>query len=69
MFEFAHMWQLSEHWGLAADAPLIELAVKTGVAAGFPGIYSSTEHALPTSRFHTYIHPDSTHTSSQITCT
>lgn len=54
MFEFAHMLQLSEHWGLAADAPLIELAVITGVAAGFPGIYSSTEHALPTSRFHTY---------------
>lgn len=45
--------------GWPADTPLIELAVITGVAAGFPGIYSSTEHALPQSGFHTYIHPDS----------
>lgn len=48
----------------AAEAPLIELAVITGVAAGFPGIYSSTEHALPASGFYTYIH---THTHRQ-TC-
>lgn len=42
--------------GLAAEAPLIELAVITGVAAGFPGIYFPTEHALPASGFHTYVH-------------
>lgn len=42
--------------GSAAEAPLIELAVITGVAAGFPGIYSPTEHGLPASGFHTYIH-------------
>ncbi len=40
--------------GSAAEAPLIELAVITGVAAGFPGIYS--EHALPARGFHTYMH-------------
>lgn len=39
--------------GSEAEAPLIELAVITGVAAGFPGIYSPTEHALPASRFYT----------------
>lgn len=37
----------------AAEAPLIELTVITGVAAGFPGIYAPTEHALPASGFHT----------------
>lgn len=56
MFEFAHMLQLSERQGLAADAALIELTMITRAAAGFPGIYSSTEHALPASGFHTYIH-------------
>lgn len=45
--------------GSAAEDPLIELAVITGVAAGFPGICSPTEHALPASGFHTYIHTDS----------
>lgn len=32
--------------GSATEAPLIELAVITGVTAGFPGIYSPHEHAL-----------------------
>lgn len=32
--------------GSAAEVPLIELAVITGVAAGFPGILSPTERAL-----------------------
>lgn len=40
--------------GLAAEAPLIELVVITGVAAGFPGIYFSTEHALSASGFDTH---------------
>lgn len=45
--------------GSAAEAPLIELAVITGVAAGFPGIYSPTEHTLIAgSVFHTDIYTD-----------
>lgn len=53
--------------GSAAEAPLIELAVITGVAAGFPGIYSPTEPALPARGFHPYVHTHRfTDTRSQI---
>lgn len=43
-------------WGAAdADAPLIELAVITGVVDGFPGICSCGERSLAACRgFHTY---------------
>lgn len=56
MFECANTAQRSEQRSSAADAPLIELAVITGAAAGFPGIHSSSKHthSLQVALTHTY---------------